>query len=62
MTTHYTNSKGKPVAIADMFYPHLANAHAKLLREEPHRTDEIAAMGAELARRDAEQAEQQESA
>jgi hypothetical protein len=62
MSEHYTNSKGKPVLIAGMLTPHLANAHAKLLREEPHRSAEIASMAAELARRDAEQAEQQESA
>ena len=56
--THYNNSKGVDVLIADMAYPHLASAHAKLVREQRDglRQAEIDAMGAELARRDAERA------
>lgn len=60
----YVNSKGQDVVIADMAYPHLASAHAKLVREQRDglRQAEIDAMGAELERRDeafaAEQAEQ----
>lgn len=50
MTEHYHGSKG-PRLIADMPYPHLANALAKLEREEPHRTAEIDAMRAELESR-----------
>ena len=64
MTAVYNNSKGQDVVIADMAYPHLASAHAKLVREQRDglRQAEIDAMGAELERRDeafaAEQAEQ----
>jgi hypothetical protein len=54
MTQHYINSKGQPREIADMPYPHLVNAHAKLVREEPHRTAEIEAMAKRLAEIDAE--------
>lgn len=56
MTKHYTNSKGVPVEIAGMFYPHLMNAHAKLVRErvDESRDAEIAAMAARLAEMDAE--------
>lgn len=60
----YVNSKGQDVVIADMAYPHLTSAHAKLVREQRDglRQAEIDAMGAELERRDeafaAEQAEQ----
>jgi len=60
----YVNSKGLDVVIADMAYPHLASAHAKLVREQRDglRQAEIDAMGAELERRDeafaAEQAAQ----
>lgn len=64
MTAFYNNSKGQDVAIADMAYPHLASAHAKLVREQRDglRQAEIDAIAAELERRDeafaAEQAEQ----
>ncbi|WP_292223813.1 hypothetical protein [Brevundimonas sp.] len=60
----YVNSKGQDVVIADMAYPHLASALAKLVREQRDglRQTEIDAMTAELERRDeayaAEQAEQ----
>lgn len=54
----YVNSKGQDVVIADMAYPHLASAHAKLVREQRDglRQAEIDAMAAELARRDADRA------
>ncbi|MBB5770846.1 hypothetical protein HNP47_000815 [Brevundimonas vesicularis] len=64
----YVNSKGQDVVIADMAYPHLASAHAKLVREQRDglRQAEIDAMAAELQRRDdafaAEQAAQSEDA
>lgn len=49
--THYRSSKGL-VSIADMPYPHLANAVAKLQRDNDlSRHDEYVAMSAELARR-----------
>ena len=55
MTTHYHGSKG-PVEIAAMHYSHLASAHAKLVRErlDDSRDAEIAAMAADIARRDTE--------
>lgn len=60
--THYTNSRGEPVEIALMPYPHLANAHAKLVRErlDDSRDGEIAAMASRLAEMDAELAEADE--
>ena len=56
--THYNNSKGIDVLIADMAYPHLASAHAKLVREQRDglRQAEIDAMAEELARRDEQRA------
>lgn len=56
--THYNNSKGVDVLIADMAYPHLASAHAKLVREQRDglRQAEIDAMAEELARRDEQRA------
>lgn len=62
MTQHYNNSKGVDVLIADMAYPHLASAHAKLVREQRdgQRQAEIDAMAAELARRDEERAAEEE--
>lgn len=50
----YVNSKGQDVVIADMAYPHLKSAHAKLVREQRDglRQAEIDAMGAEIAKRD----------
>lgn len=64
----YVNSKGQDVVIADMAYPHLASAHARLVRDQRDglRQAEIDAMAAELQRRDeafaAEQAAQSEDA
>lgn len=64
----YVNSKGQDVVIADMAYPHLASAHAKLVREQRDglRQAEIDDMAAELQRRDeafaAEQAAKAEDA
>ena len=64
----YVNSKGQDVVIADMAYPHLTSAHAKLVREQRDglRQAEIDAMAAELERRDeafaAEQAVKAEDA
>lgn len=60
LATHYTGSKG-PVPIATMPYPHLANAHAKLVREgDPARAAEIEAMRARIAELDAEHAKLEE--
>lgn len=55
MTTHYNGSRG-PVEIASMLYPHLVNAHAKLLREraDDSRDAEISAMAARIAELEAE--------
>lgn len=49
--THYASSNGQLREIATMVPEHMANALAKLERDEPHRTDEIVAMRAELERR-----------
>lgn len=58
MADYYTNSKGKQVDITTMFYPHLANAVAKLEREDPD-SDELPAMKALLAeKQEAYEAEQ----
>ena len=56
--THYNNSRGVDVLIADMAYPHLASAHAKLVREQRDglRQTEIDAMAEELAHRDEQRA------
>jgi hypothetical protein len=56
--TVYNNSKGVDVLIADMAYPHLASAHAKLVREQRDglRQAEIDAMAEELSRRDEQRA------
>lgn len=56
--SHYNNSRGVDVLIADMAYPHLASAHAKLVREQRDglRQAEINAMAEELARRDEQRA------
>lgn len=62
MTTHYVSSSGELKDPAKMNYHNLAAAHAKLLREEPHRTLEIEAMGAEIEKRDAEHAAEQATA
>lgn len=59
MTTHYQSSSRGPVEIGTMRYEHLLNAHDKLLREEPHRADEITAMRTRL---DAIEAEQEDAA
>lgn len=60
--TFYVNSKGQDVEIASMAYPHLASAHAKLVREQRDglRQTEIDAMADELNKRDAERAEAEE--
>lgn len=57
--THYNNSKGVDVLIADMAYPHLISAHAKLVREQKDglRQSEIDAMAAEITAREAEDVE-----
>lgn len=47
MSTHYRASNGQHKLIAGMPTPYLANALAKLQREEPHRTEEIDAMRTE---------------
>ena len=49
--THYRSASRGLVAIADMPTPHLANAIAKLRREEPGRIAEIEAMSAEHDKR-----------
>lgn len=71
MTTTYTNSAGEPVEIATMAYPRLKSALAKAIRTEERRHEsdpnyrndareaEIAAMTAELAKRDAAYAAEQ---
>lgn len=68
--THYTNSKGQQVAIADMATPHLRSAHAKAERElgtilddaaHEARKLEIEAMRVDLERRDAEYQAAQEA-
>lgn len=74
MTTTYTDSKGNAVEIASMAFPHLKSALAKAIRteerrhegdpnyENPDREAEIAAMTAEVAKRDAAYAAEQEAA
>lgn len=78
MTTEYTNSKGEKVGISSLSYPHLVNAHKKAVASEERRHThahlmgeeyenaereaEIDALAAEIARRDAAYAEQQEVA
>lgn len=47
--THYLSGSKGLVEIASMPIHHLANAHAKLLRDEPHRLPEIEAMARRLA-------------
>lgn len=64
MTAFYNNSKGQDVVIADMAFPHLSSALAKLVREQTDglRQAEIDAMRAELDRREAERAAEAEAA
>lgn len=78
MTDSYTSSDGRKRLISEMNYSHLKAAHAKAVRGEermhedavnqgreysnPGREAEIEAMGADLARRDAEYAAQQAEA
>ena len=57
MTSTYISSKGQAMKIADMAYPYLCSALAKLERDQPERSDEIDAMRAEVAKRDAAHAE-----
>ena len=77
MTT-YTNSQGQKVEIASMAFPHLVSAHKKAVASEERRHThavamgehyenvereaEIDAMAAEIAKREAAYAEQQEAA
>lgn len=49
---HYTASNGKIHVITEMADGHIHNALAKLERDHPHRTDEITAMRAEVAKRE----------
>jgi hypothetical protein len=51
----YTRSNGAAVKVSDMAFPHLKSAFAKLQREWPDHP-ELAGMGAEIERRDAEYA------
>jgi hypothetical protein len=65
MTDSYTNSKNKLVVITDMAYPHLRSALAKAEREVTGTTPEwrhreIAAMKADLERREEEHARAQQ--
>lgn len=53
----YNASGNQKKVIREMGYHNLKAAHAKLLRDEPDRTDEIESMGAELAIRDAAHAD-----
>lgn len=53
MTTIYQSSTG-PKPIASMNYHNVKAAHAKLLRDDPSRLEEIEALGARLAELDAE--------
>jgi hypothetical protein len=53
-TTVYTASDGKLHDVKLMPYPYLVSALAVLRRKHPHRTAEIEAMAAEVAKRDAE--------
>lgn len=57
LATHYTSSKGEQKAIADMHFPYLLNALAKLERDHPERAEEIEAMRAEVAKRESEHEE-----
>jgi hypothetical protein len=50
---HYTASNGRLWPISDMAEGHIHNALAKLERDHPHRTEEIAAMRAEIQAREA---------
>jgi hypothetical protein len=59
MTALYTRSNGVQVPVAEMAYPHLKSAHAKLAATFPGHP-EIDPMAEEIARRDAEYAAQQE--
>lgn len=59
LATHYVGSKG-PVPIASMPFPHLQNAHRKLVASgDPARSPEVAAMAARLAELEAEGGEQE---
>lgn len=63
MTTTYTTSRGEQIEIATMHTAHLISAHAKAEREYDPEADEggerqaeIAAMKADIERRDLERA------
>lgn len=78
MTTHYTSSDGTKKLISDLPFPYLVNAHKKAVSSEERkhthadamgehyenaeREAEIDAMSAEIAKREAAYAEQQEAA
>lgn len=67
--THYTDSKGEKLAIANMVFAHLFSAHRKAVAKEerehefdpdysnPEREAEIEAMAAEIERRNQAYAE-----
>jgi hypothetical protein len=59
MTEFYESTSKGLVAIATMEYKWLVNSLNILVTRQPHRTDEIEAMTAEVAKRDAEYAAQQ---
>lgn len=54
--THYNSSSKGQTMISGMEYKHLVNSLNILVTRQPHRTDEIEAMTAEVAKRDAEYA------
>lgn len=58
MTSTYRSSKGEDLVIADMAFPYLKSAHAKLIREQVdgERQDEIDAMTTEITNREIERA------
>lgn len=57
MTAHYTSSNGKQHVIAEMADGYIHAALAKLHREEPGRTREIADLAEEVAKREASRQE-----
>lgn len=59
MTEFYESTSKGRVRIATMEYKWLVNSLNILVTRQPHRTDEIEAMTAEVAKRDAEYAAQQ---
>lgn len=63
MTTTYLSSKGAEMVIADMAFPYLKSAHAKLIREQvgDERKAEIDAMTAEITSREIERAKAEDA-